>query len=282
MATNAATATLQDALLPQPPGGLRAGALLAMLVHVALVAALALGVQWRASAPELVTAELWSAMPQVAAPRAEEPVPPPPAVEPAKAPEPVQHAPEPDPQIAIEQERQKRQLKDQERAQKLEAVRIERERQTKLEQAQREAREKRELAERKTVEDKLAKQREDNLRRMMGQAGAAAVTGATGAPTATGNAAMDAAPSRSYAGKLVAHIKPHIVFTDSITTSSAAEVEVRAASSGAIVSRRLVKSSGSKEWDEAVLRAIDRTGSLPRDTDGRVPGTIIVSFRPQE
>ena len=37
-----------------------------------------------------------------------------------------------------------------------------------------------------------------------------------------------------------------------------------------------------KDWDDAVLRAIDRTGSLPRDVDGRVPPTLIMAFRPQE
>ena len=264
----AAVAHLKDALLPKPPGGLGAGAVLAFLAHGVLIAALALGVQWRASAPDAVAAELWAALPQVAAPRAEEPLPAP-AAEPVVPPQAVQHAAEPDPQIAIEQEKRK-QL---ERDKRAETARIDKERQAKLDKEQRDSREKRELAERKVAQDQLSKQREENLRRMLGQAGAT---------TATGTAAQDAAPSRSYAGKLVAHIKPNIVFTDSITTSSAAEVEVRAAASGTIVSRRLVKSSGSKDWDEAVLRAIDRTGSLPRDTDGRVPSIIIVSFRPQE
>ena len=270
----AAVAHLKDALLPKPPGGLGAGAVLAFLAHGALIAALALGLQWHASTPDVVAAELWAALPQAAAPRVEEPVPTPPA-EPVVPPQAAQRTAEPDPQIAIEQEKQ-RQL---ERNQLAEAARIDKERQAKLDKEQRDAREKRELAERKAAQEQLSRQREENLRRMLGQAGA---TSATGAPTATGTAAQDAAPSRSYAGKLVAHIKPHIVFTDSINTSSAAEVEVRAAGSGTIVSRRLVKSSGSKDWDEAVLRAIDRTGSLPRDTDGRVPGIIIVSFKPQE
>ena len=61
-----------------------------------------------------------------------------------------------------------------------------------------------------------------------------------------------------------------------------AVIEVRAAPTGTIIGRRLVKPSGSKEWDEAVLRAIDRTGSLPKDTDGRVPGTVEIVFRPKD
>ena len=57
---------------------------------------------------------------------------------------------------------------------------------------------------------------------------------------------------------------------------------MRTAPDGTIIARRLVKSSGHHDWDDAVLRAIDRTGTLPRDTDGRVPGTLIVSFRAKE
>ncbi|HOM14191.1 MAG TPA: energy transducer TonB, partial [Rubrivivax sp.] len=60
----------------------------------------------------------------------------------------------------------------------------------------------------------------------------------------------------------------------------AADVEVRASATGAILARRLVKSSGNKDWDDAVLRAIDRTGELPRDLDGRVPPVIVITFTP--
>jgi colicin import membrane protein len=80
----------------------------------------------------------------------------------------------------------------------------------------------------------------------------------------------------------VAAIKPNIVFTDTISGNPAAEVEVRAGPSGSIIARRIVRSSGNKDWDEAVLRAIDRTATLPRDVDGRVPSAITMVFRPQE
>ena len=59
-------------------------------------------------------------------------------------------------------------------------------------------------------------------------------------------------------------------------------VEVRAGPDGAILSRRLVKSSGNRLWDEAVLTAIDRTRTLPKDVDGRVPTPIEILFRPRE
>ena len=302
-----------DALLPRPPGGLGTGAALALLVHAGLIAALAFGVNWRAQAPETVSAELWSALPQVAAPRLEEtaptappspepaPAPPPkPVVEP-KPPPPVEKAapPPPDPDIALKREKLEREKEAREKLERAQAekaraererkeleqkertARLEKERLAKAEQAQRaKAERERELREKeqreKAAELKLAQQREENLKRMMGQ------IGATGSPSSTGTAAQDSGPSKTYAGRLVAHIKPNIVFTETVAGNPAAEVEVRAGPSGSIVSRRLVKSSGNKDWDEAVLRAIDRTGTLPRDVDGRVPSTILVAFRPQE
>jgi colicin import membrane protein len=48
------------------------------------------------------------------------------------------------------------------------------------------------------------------------------------------------------------------------------------------VGSKLVKSSGMKNWDEAVLRAIDRTGSIPRDTDGSVVPEFEIVFRPKD
>ena len=35
-------------------------------------------------------------------------------------------------------------------------------------------------------------------------------------------------------------------------------------------------------WDETVLRAIDKTEVLPRDTDGRVPPVFSIDFKPFE
>ena len=74
-------------------------------------------------------------------------------------------------------------------------------------------------------------------------------------------------------------MRRNIVYTGSLSGSPVATVEVTAAPGGSIISRRLVKSSGHKDWDEAVLRAIDRTASLPRDSDGRVPSPVTIDFK---
>jgi colicin import membrane protein len=273
---SAVTITAQPSLLPRPPGGNVQGAALALIAHAGLIAALAYGVAWRSPAPDVVSAELWAAVPQVAAPRAAEPEPaalPPPVAKaaPPAVPAPAPKVALPDPQIAIEKAKK-------EQAAKLEKAEREKELQAKAEREKAE----REKAERDKAERqqeaadaaRLAQQREDNLKRMLGQI--------AGSPGGTGTAAIDAGPSASYAGRLVRAIKPNIVLTDTLTGNPAAEVEVRAAPNGSIIGRRLLKSSGSKEWDDAVLRAIDRTDTLPRDTDGRVPPTLVISFRPRD
>ena len=126
------------------------------------------------------------------------------------------------------------------------------------------------------VEKDLKAQRDANLRRIAGMAGA------TGSDTATGTAQRSAGPSASYAGKVAAKVKPNIVFPDEIAGNPMADVEVRAAPDGTIQGARLLKSSGIKAWDEAVLKAIAKTEKLPQDTDGRVPSTLIIGFRPKD
>ena len=269
-----------DPLRPRSPGGLGAGALLAILIHVVLLLALAFGVNWRAREPEGVSAELWAAVPQQAAPRAEAPptpTPPQPKPEPKPEPKPPEPKPEPeppkpDPKIALEQEKQKKA--------KLEKERQEREEREKEKEALRKKQEA-EAQRKKEQEDKrlaqvLEKQRQEQIKRIQGLAGA------DGGPTDTGSAQRSAGPSSSYAGRVKARVKPNILFTDDLPSNPTAEVEVRAGPDGTILGRRLVKSSGVKEWDDAVLRAIDRTEVLPRDVDGRVPSPLVLVFRPRE
>lgn len=273
------TLSRRDALMPQRPGGIGRGTALAVLAHIGLVIALAFGVSWRSQEPTGVSAELWAAVPQAAAPAAVEPTPvPKPA--PPPAPKVVEAPPKPSPvdaQIAIEKEKAERVRKEHEQQERdrKERERLEREKAEKLALQQKREREV-EAKRQKEEELRLAKQREENLKRVMGEAGG------TGAPTATGTAAREAGPSASYAGRIKARVKPNIVLTEDVPGNPTAEVEVRCAADGTIVGRRLVKSSGQKAWDEAVLRAVDRTEILPRDTDGRVPGTMVLAFRPQE
>ncbi len=264
---------------PAPRQGLLRAYGLALLIHGLLLAALTWGVNWRRSDTSLsVEAELWSAVPQLAAPPlvepepTPEPAPPPP---PPKVEEPRQS--EADIALVREKERQAKEKLEQERLEKEKLAREkERERQER-EKKLAEEKKKKEL-EAKRKEEAEAKQRRDEvLKRMAGLAGA------TGAPTATGNAQKSSGGiSSSYAGRIRARIKPNIVFPDELATNPSAEVEVRTSPDGTIVGRKLLKSSGHKSWDEAVLKAIDKTEVLPRDTDGRVPPALVITFRPRD
>jgi colicin import membrane protein len=265
---------------PQRPGGMGRGAMMALLVHAGLLIALAFGVRWRSSEPAGSSAELWASVPQVAAPAAVEPPPPPlpkplPKVElkPVEAPPPPPKPEAHDADIALEKqakaEKAQREREEIEQAQKLQRERAERQEREKADK------EKRERAEQqRKQEEQLAKVREENLRRITGQAGA------TGAPQSTGTAQRDAGPSANYTGRIIARVRPNIVLTDSVPPTLRAEVEVRVAPDGTITARRLVKSSGNNIWDDAVLRAIDRTETLPKDDNGKVPSPMTLIFTP--
>jgi len=293
----------RDMFAPQQPPGMRSGLALAILAHVFLIVALTFGVNWKASEPEGVVAELWSALPQTAAPRPTpvEPKPAPPVVEPKPAPPVAKPEPAPAPrvdaQIAIERaarekarreeterveatrqaelrkrEDAKREDAKREEAKRAEAKRVEAERQRAAEQA-----EQKKLAEQaKKDEARQVAIREANLRRMMSQAGT------SDDAAATGNAARTSGPSATYAGRIKARVKPNIVLTSTVAGNPTATVEVKVAPDGTIVGRKLVTSSGSPAWDETVLRAIDKTEVLPKDVDGRVPPTIVIAFRPND
>ena len=285
---------------PDTPGLLRALGL-AALAHVLLVAALTWGVHWKREA-QVVTAEaeLWAAVPVAAAPRLQappEPTPPEskplakPLPKPAPAPEPVAEPPKVD--IALEQEKRRilkqkqLDLEKQQEKLKLEKLKAEQRQEAKLKDEKlkadklkqaladkaKQAQDKKQLeAQAKQLEDQRAK----NLQRMAGLAGA------SGGPGATGTALKSAGPSASYGGRIRAAIRPNIVFTEEIVGNPTADVEVRTAPDGTIISRKLIKSSGDKGWDAAVLKAIDKTEVLPRDTDGRVPPVLEISFRAKD
>jgi colicin import membrane protein len=273
--------------------------ILAVLAHLLLLAALTMGLQWkRESQDAAAEAELWSAVPQQAAPKEVEP-PPKPVAKPQPKPEPkVEPKPEPQPdpheaEIALEQQKKKKkeaearrreEEAERERQKKLQAQREEEERkeERRKEQEHKLAAEKKQRLEeekkrkqREEQEKKLAKLREENLKHMQ------ALAGGTGAPSATGNAQRSSGPSDSWGDRIRARVKPNIVFTDDIAGNPSAEVEVRLAPDGTITGKRLMKSSGNKAWDEAVLRALDKTETLPRDTDGRVHSPVVIDFKPR-
>ncbi len=266
------------------PGALRAYGF-SLLLHLLLAAALTWGVSWKRNDPALsFEAELWSALPQEAAPPLEAPPPPPP--EPVVAPTPAPAPPPPAqavPDVDIALEREKKRKADEKK--KAQALADKAEKAKKLEEAKAKAKataqaklESKKLEAQKEQQTKKqaaaeAKQRKENLDRNN------ALLGATGAADAQGSALKASGPSASYGGKVRAKVKPNIVFTEDVAGNPVAEVEVSTTPGGIITSQRLVKSSGNKAWDDAVIKAIIRTETMPRDVDGRVPTPLIIEFR---
>ena len=127
----------RDDLLPPEPAGMGRGLLLALAAHVLLMIAIAFGVHWNSSDPAGVEAELWSAVPQIAAQRSAPPEPepepaPPPKPEPRPVPKHVEAPPPPkplpDPQIAIEKEKARQEkLKEEKRREEEKAEKAKRE-----------------------------------------------------------------------------------------------------------------------------------------------------------
>jgi colicin import membrane protein len=278
-------------LRPPEAAGIGRGFAFAVVAHALLVVALSYSLNWHSTATPAFEAELWSAVPQVAAPREEAP------------PEPEPEAPKPDlkaqqqaaedaaeqreAEIAIARARKLKEEKARE-----EAVRLEREKAAKdkaakdkalkdeqdrkKDKAAKDAKEARDTKQAKDADARREAQRQENLRRIQGMAGA------TGSAGSTGTAARDAAPSAGYGGRIKARIRPMIIYSAEGPANPEMEVRITLAPDGRILSVRVLKASPEPDWDRAVLRGIEKADSVPRDIDGRVPGYIDLVMRPRE
>lgn len=272
---------------PRSPDQWGLGAAMALGAHLLLVAALALGLNWKVNVPHVAEAELWAEVPRAAAPPAPVPAAPPPPkpVRPVPPPPaPVVEAPAPPPKadiaVAPTPERPRRTppkevfdtsppkrtepAKERPKAPPKEAPKVQPKAPVakatdkpapQLSAAEREA------------------QRQANLMRMMSELGSLGTSG---------QAAQSAGPASNYAGRIKARIKPNIVFTEWTQGNPVAVVELRCSPDGRIVASRLITPSGVPSWDAAVLRAVERTEVLPANEQGRVPPEIVIEFRPRD
>ena len=290
---------------PPQPAAFRAF-VLAVLAHILLLLALTWGINWKRDSEDVAAeAELWSSVPQPSVPQAVQPAPrppTPPVVVAPPLPPPVAVPKAPD--IALEQEKKRLEVvrRKQEELDRQKQVETRKQREELERQKQADARKKQEaqkreqLAEQKAADERKQRElqakaakdkareqtsakaaeamRQDNLRRMRTLAGTAGgQSEAAGAGTG---------PSAGYAARIAARIRPYIRHPQDVPGNPPVEIEVRTSPDGTIVSQRVVKSSGNSAWDESAIRAIVATGSLPRDTDGRVHSPIVVSVRQRD
>lgn len=238
------------------------GVTISIVAHAMLVGALVWGLHWRSSTTEVASeAELWSQVPDTAAPPPVQPPPPPPEPAPVPAPAPVE-SPKP-PDIVVEQIKEKKPPKPTPAPPPPKPA------------PPPPAPKPAPAPPPPKVDAKaLEKQHEANLKRMLGQMDAP--------PNATGTGARNSGPSASYAGRIIARLKPNLVLADSIPGNPEVVVSIRCSPDGTVISRKVIQHSASAAWDDAVLRAIDRAGVLPRDTDGRIPDPIELVWHPQD
>lgn len=124
------------------------------------------------------------------------------------------------------------------------------------------------------------KVRADQLARLRAAAGA---EGGSGGTSGSGVGGGGNAPP-GWTDKVVKKVKPLIVFNpESMSGNPAAVVKVNLAPDGAILSTDLITSSGNAGWDRAVLLALTRAESLPKDDNGKIPQREVkLTFKPKD
>jgi colicin import membrane protein len=255
----------EDARFVSRPAPNFAAGALALGVHVLFVLLLVFGVSWQTRHPAPVMVDLWETLPQVAPPRATRlPTPQPEPPKPAPAPEPAAKEPPPPkaPDIALEKKKA-----EAERLKKLQAVQAAEERARA--DAAKAAREK-QLAEQKKRE--LLRQMEDDeaARRMADEE---AASQARQAKQAEARAAADrrqgelARAVGQYRDLISAKVRGNTRLPDNLTGNPQVRCLVKLLPTGEVLSVRVTQSSGNVAYDEAVVRAIEKSSPLPLPTD---------------
>lgn len=238
-----------------------------ILVHVGLVAALFLGVQWKRSQPEVMEVELWSAQPtpaQVAPP----PPPPVPEVKPEPKPVPkVEPKPEPPkkPDIAIKEEK-KPPKPEPKKPEPPEPKKPDPKPEVKPPPK---APDFSEMLKRETSDLKPR----TNTQQIANAAAAEAEQ----------RAASNKRGLADYASKIRGKVRGNIVLPPSIQGNPEAVFEVNQLPSGEVLDVRLKRSSGNPALDSAIERAIRKSSPLPKPDDPSLfQRTLEIKYKPFE
>jgi colicin import membrane protein len=237
-----------------------------LIVHLGLAAFLVIGISWNSSTPSGVEVELWDAAPQTeikpepelkmaakeeAADIAVKKKP----VEPQPSKKEVPKTVKPPPS------KEKEKLKKEEPLKKAEAPKTPSPAEAQANAA-------------------AEKARADQLARLRAAAGA---EGGSGGTVGSGVGGGGNAPP-GWTDKVIKKVKPLIVFNpESISGNPAAVIQVNLAPDGAILSTNILSSSGNPSWDRAVLLALSRAESLPKDDNGKIPQREVkLTFKPKD
>lgn len=235
-----------------------------VLVHVGLVAALFLGVQWKRSQPEVMEVELWSSRPMPA--QVVPPPPPPPEVKPEPKPLPkVEPKPEPPPpkkpDIAVKEEKKKPEPKKPEPKPEPPKPEPKPQPQPKFDFSKELARETSELKPRPNTQ----------------QLANAAAAEAEQRASANKKGLAD------YASKIRMKVRGNIMLPPSIQGNPEAVFEVNQLPTGEVLDVKLKRGSGNPALDAAIERAIRKSSPLPKPDDPSLfQRTLEIKYKPFE
>ena len=287
-----------DAPFVSRPAPRLAAGVLALGVHAVFVLLLVFGVSWQTQRPAPVMVDLWETLPKAAPPAALKPPepPPPPQVKtpaPAKvAPAPKAAADEPPPPRApdIALEKKKAEV---ERLQRLKAIQAEEEKAraeaARVEaEAARKAHEK-QLAEQKKRELLRQMEEEDLMRRMADEEAASEALAMRQAEARAAAGKRQAEVARvvgQHRDQISAKVRGNTRLPDNLKGNPEVRCLVKLLPTGEVVSVRVTKSSGNPAYDDAVVRAIEKSSPLPLPTDRDARAAFVpeLSFvhRPKE
>lgn len=261
-------------ILPQPQDEAEKLKSLALAfgVHLALVVALFVGVQWKSRPPAAVEVELWSNVP---APRPAPP--PPPEVKPEPKPEPPkpepkmeprpEPRPEPKPDIAVKDDKKKKEEPKKPVPPKKEEV-------------------KKPEPPRPSFDEELKREQKqlEQQKRLAAQAARAeAEARALNEARAEQLAAARSRGLADYAGKIRGKIRGNIVLPQGIQGNPEAVFAVTQLPSGEVIDVRMKKSSGNANLDAAIERAILKSSPLPKPDQPELFQRVLeIKYRPFE
>ena len=262
-----------------------AGAM-ALGVHAVFALLLVFGFSWQTSQPVPVMVDVWDALPAVAPQRTAPPEPAPepePEVAPPEPPPPPapaveEPAPPKAPDLALEKKKaeEEKRKAEAEREKALEARKAAEEKAradaARAEEA-RKAREKQAAEQKKR--DLLRQIEEEGLRRAEEEAGAAAQAAA-----ASKRQAAVAGVVAQHIAMISAKVRGNTRLPDNLTGNPEVRCLVRLLPTGEVKDVRVTKSSGNPAYDDAVVRAIEKSSPLPLpdDRDARASFVPELSF----
>ena len=283
----------------RPATNLAAGAL-AVGVHALFLLLLVLGVSWQTQHPAPVMVDLWEALPQLPRPEpAPAPEPPPPQPEPVKPPQPVRMEPPPrpaikeapppaPPDIALEKKKAEaeklKRLKAMQAAEDkalADAARAEADVMKKVREKEIAEQKKRDLLRQMEEEELMQRMVDEDAAREVRVARAAEVRAA-----ASRRQAELAGMVGEYRNQISTKVRGNTRLPENLQGNPEVRCLVRLLPTGEVQSVKITRSSGNPAYDDAVVRAIQKSSPLPlpAERDARAVFVPELSFvhRPKE